>query len=101
MTAIRVAIVGLGKIARDQHIPAIAGTPGIELTAVAAAMLRSTASRTLKPSTNCSMPCPISMRWHFVRRPQVRQAQAAAALRAGKHVRWKNLRARRSASSRR
>ncbi len=32
---IRIAIVGLGKIARDQHIPAIAQTDGIELAAVA------------------------------------------------------------------
>jgi D-galactose 1-dehydrogenase len=35
VTAIRIAIVGLGKIARDQHIPAIAGTEGIELVAIA------------------------------------------------------------------
>ena len=33
--AIRLAIVGLGKIARDQHIPSIAGTDGIELAAIA------------------------------------------------------------------
>src|SRR4051812_40175853 len=32
---LRVAIVGLGKIARDQHIPAIAATDGVELAAVA------------------------------------------------------------------
>lgn len=35
MSAVRLAIVGLGKIARDQHIPAIAATPGIELVAIA------------------------------------------------------------------
>ena len=35
MTTIRIAIVGLGKIARDQHIPAISGTDGIELAAIA------------------------------------------------------------------
>ena len=35
MTAIRIAIVGLGKIAREQHIPAIAGTEGVELVAIA------------------------------------------------------------------
>ena len=35
MTALRVAIVGLGKIARDQHIPAIAGTDGVTLVAIA------------------------------------------------------------------
>ena len=35
MTAVRVAIVGLGKIARDRHIPAIADAAGIELVAAA------------------------------------------------------------------
>ena len=35
MTAIRVALVGAGKIARDQHVPALASTEGIELAAVA------------------------------------------------------------------
>jgi D-galactose 1-dehydrogenase len=32
--AIRIAIVGLGKIARDQHLPAIAADPRFELVAV-------------------------------------------------------------------
>jgi D-galactose 1-dehydrogenase len=31
---IRIAIVGYGKIARDQHVPAIAADPGFELAAV-------------------------------------------------------------------
>ncbi|CDZ69870.1 Galactose 1-dehydrogenase [Neorhizobium galegae bv. orientalis] len=35
MALIRVAIVGLGKIARDQHLGAIQATDGIELVAVA------------------------------------------------------------------
>ncbi|HUD88021.1 MAG TPA: gfo/Idh/MocA family oxidoreductase, partial [Xanthobacteraceae bacterium] len=35
MNPVRLGIVGLGKIARDRHIPAIAGIPGIELAAVA------------------------------------------------------------------
>jgi D-galactose 1-dehydrogenase len=34
MSPIRVAIVGLGKIARDQHLPAIAGDAEFRLTAV-------------------------------------------------------------------
>jgi len=34
VTAISVAIVGVGKIARDRHIPEIAGTEGIELVAI-------------------------------------------------------------------
>lgn len=35
MTTIRLAIVGLGKIARDQHVPAIAGTAHFEQMNVA------------------------------------------------------------------
>ena len=35
MSPLRVAIVGFGKIARDQHVPAIAATDGVELVAVA------------------------------------------------------------------
>ena len=35
MNPLRVAIVGFGKIARDQHVPAIAATDGVELVAVA------------------------------------------------------------------
>lgn len=35
MQAIRVAIVGMGKIARDRHLPAIAGDPRFELVGVA------------------------------------------------------------------
>lgn len=34
MTPIRLALVGLGKIARDQHLPAIAADPHFELVAV-------------------------------------------------------------------
>ncbi len=30
---VRIAIIGYGKIAEDQHVPAIAGTPGFELAA--------------------------------------------------------------------
>jgi D-galactose 1-dehydrogenase len=83
---LRIAIVGFGKIARDQHVGAIAATAGARLAAVA--------------SRNASLPdLP-----HFATieelldegppidavalctPPQVRRAQAAAALRAGKHV---------------
>jgi len=32
---VRIAVVGLGKIARDQHLPAIAGDPGFTLAATA------------------------------------------------------------------
>jgi D-galactose 1-dehydrogenase len=35
MSTIKLAIVGMGKIARDQHLPALAGNPAFELAAVA------------------------------------------------------------------
>jgi predicted dehydrogenase len=35
MKRVRIGLVGLGKIARDQHLPAIAGNPAFELAAIA------------------------------------------------------------------
>ena len=86
MTALRVAIVGLGKIARDQHIPAIAATDGVSLVATASPYdslpgLPHFASldellRGGPPFDAVAVCTP----------PQVRGRQAAAALAAGKHV---------------
>jgi D-galactose 1-dehydrogenase len=86
VTALRIAIVGFGKIARDQHVGAIAATPGAVLAAVA--------------SRNASLPGlphfatieellekgPEIDAVSLCTPPQVRRAQAAAALAAGKHV---------------
>ena len=80
MNPLRVAIVGFGKIARDQHVPAIAATEGVELVAVA--------------SRNASLPgVPHAATLDELLRdgppidavalctpPQVRHAQAAMAL---------------------
>ncbi|PDT68402.1 galactose 1-dehydrogenase [Bradyrhizobium ottawaense] len=86
MTELRIAIVGFGKIARDQHVGAIAAVPGAALAAIA--------------SRNASLPGlphfatieellekgpPIDA-VSLCTPPQVRRAQAAAALAAGKHV---------------
>lgn len=86
MTEFRIAIVGFGKIARDQHVDAIAATPGAMLAAIA--------------SRNASLPGlphfatieellakgpPIDA-VSLCTPPQVRRAQAIAALAAGKHV---------------
>ena len=83
---IPVAIVGVGKIARDQHIPAIAGSPAFHLAATASrsggvegvetftdieALL---AARPDIPAVSLCMP------------PQVRFEAAVAAIRAGRHV---------------
>ncbi|HEX4861035.1 MAG TPA: Gfo/Idh/MocA family oxidoreductase, partial [Rhizomicrobium sp.] len=35
MNPVRIGLVGVGKIARDQHIPSIAGCPGLVLAAAA------------------------------------------------------------------
>ena len=86
MTELRVAIVGFGKIARDRHVAAIAETDGVALAAVVdpqtslpglphfaslEALLRN------GPPINAVAVCTP---------PQVRRAQAAIALAAGKHV---------------
>jgi D-galactose 1-dehydrogenase len=86
VTDLRIAIVGFGKIARDQHVAAIAATPGATLAAIA--------------SRNASLPDlphfatiedllakgPPVDAVSLCTPPQVRRAQAVAALSAGKHV---------------
>jgi len=86
VTELRIAIVGFGKIARDQHVAAIAATPGATLAAIA--------------SRNASLPDlphfatiedllakgPPVDAVSLCTPPQVRRAQAVAALSAGKHV---------------
>ncbi len=86
MTDLRIGIVGFGKIARDQHVGAIAETSGVTLVAVA--------------SRNASLPGvphfatieellekgPEVDAVSLCTPPQVRRAQAATALSAGKHV---------------
>ena len=83
---LKLGLVGLGKIARDQHLPAIARTDGIDLVAVAsrnakgdgvanytdlAAMLAGS------PELNAIVLC---------QPPQARFEAAVTALTAGKHV---------------
>ena len=86
MNPIRIAIVGFGKIARDQHVPAIAATDGVTLAAVASrnASLAdvphfATIEQLLRDGAAIDAVALCTP-------PQVRRAQAAAALKAGKHV---------------
>ena len=82
----KLVIVGLGKIARDQHVPAIAGSPDFELAATAsrnATMDGVEAFSDLasllgaRPDIRCVSLCTP---------PQVRYADARLALQAGCHV---------------
>ena len=86
MTTIRIAIVGLGKIARDQHVPAISATDGIELAAIAdpnggldGVVHFATLDQLLAEAPDIDAVALCTP-------PQVRSALAAAALKAGKHV---------------
>jgi D-galactose 1-dehydrogenase len=86
MTGIRLAIIGFGKIAKDQHMPAIANTTGIELAAVASRNASvegvahfATLDELLDTAPNVDAVALCTP-------PQVRHAQAAAAMKAGKHV---------------
>lgn len=86
MTVLRLGLVGLGKIARDQHLPAIAGTEGIELVAVASRNANADglanypdldAMLAGKPDLDAIVMC---------QPPQVRFDAAWRSLAAGKHV---------------
>ena len=83
---IKAGLVGLGKIARDQHLPAMDKTDGIELVAVASRNAQgeglnnySTIEEMLagEPDLNAIILC---------QPPQVRYEAARQALLAGKHV---------------
>ncbi len=83
---IRAGLVGLGKIARDQHLPAIAKTDGIDLVAIA--------SRNAQGEGVANYPDLGAMLAGekgldaviLCQPPQVRYAAARQAILAGKHV---------------
>ncbi|MFX1677199.1 Gfo/Idh/MocA family oxidoreductase [Paraburkholderia sp. A2WS-5] len=80
------AIAGVGKIARDQHLPAIAGNPGFELVAGAS---RNAQIENVRNYSDIDALLAAEFGLDAVSLctpPQVRYAQARAALEAGKHV---------------
>lgn len=83
---IRLAIVGLGKIARDQHVPAIAETEGIRLAAVASRNAELDGVAHYATMDEMLEAAPDIEAVALCTPPQVRRAQAALALKAGKHV---------------
>lgn len=83
---IRIGIVGLGKIARDQHLPAIAATPDFVLAAVAS---RNAAADGVPHYTDLAAMLAGESELQAValcQPPQVRHAAARAAIAAGLHV---------------
>lgn len=86
MTQLRLAIVGLGKIARDQHLPTVAALPAIALAAIADpnASLDGVASfASLEEMLRDGPPIDAVA---LCTPPQLRGRQAAMVLAAGKHV---------------
>lgn len=82
----KIAIVGVGKIARDQHLPAIAGNAGFTLVAAASRHARIDGVRHYPDLDALLAAEPELDAVSLCTPPQVRYAQARAALLAGKHV---------------
>src|SRR5258708_12521292 len=77
---------GRGKIGRDQHIPAIADTEGIELVAIASRNASIDGIAHFATLDELLAQAPDIDAVALCTPPQVRHVQAAAALKAGKHV---------------
>lgn len=87
MTApLKIGLVGFGKIARDQHLPAIARTAGAALTAVASRHGEAPGVRNYKDVEAMLAAEPELDAVAMCQPPQFRYAAARAALAAGKHV---------------
>lgn len=84
--AIKIAIAGVGKIARDQHLPALAANPGYDLIACASrnAQVEGVHNYTSVEAMLAAEPDLQAV--SLCAPPQVRFEQAKAALVAGKHV---------------
>ena len=83
---IRLGLVGYGKIARDQHLPAIAATPGIELVAVASRNAVAEGFANYPDLDTMLAGEPGLDAVVLCQPPAARYAAARTALLAGKHV---------------
>ena len=86
MNPIRVALVGLGKIARDQHLPAIAADPRFELAAVVSRNAELDAVPHFPALADLLADGLAVDAVALCTPPQPRHALAQMALSAGKHV---------------
>ena len=83
---IKAGLVGLGKIARDQHLPAIEKTDGIELVAVASRNAQADGVNNYPTLDAMLAGEPDLDAVILCQPPQVRYEAARAAILAGKHV---------------
>ena len=86
MTRHRIGVIGLGKIAQDQHLPVIAASDAYELVAVSSqrGLGASGAKSYTDPAALLADPAVEAVA--ICTPPQARPAIARAALAAGKHV---------------
>ncbi len=87
MAAHRIGVIGLGKIAQDQHLPVIAANPAFELVAVSSqrGLTAPGARHALRTPEELIALADVDA-VAICTPPQVRHAIARAALAAGKHV---------------
>ncbi|MGR4865271.1 Gfo/Idh/MocA family protein [Caulobacter sp. LARHSG274] len=85
-TPIRVALIGLGKIARDQHLPAMAADPRFELAAVVSRHAQQDGLPNFHDLDGLLASGVAFDAVALCTPPQVRHALARQALEAGKHV---------------
>lgn len=86
MTAIQIAIVGVGKIVRDQHLPAIAANPDFQLIATASRNGTVDGIPAHGSIEDMLESVPAIDAVSLCMPPQYRYEAAKAAIRAGKHV---------------
>ncbi|MFD1342605.1 Gfo/Idh/MocA family protein [Litorisediminicola beolgyonensis] len=86
MTATRIAVVGIGKIARDEHIPALAASPAFELAATVSRSGGVSGVENFDTVEALLAARPDIPAISFCTPPQVRYAGARAALEAGRQV---------------
>lgn len=86
MARIKIGLVGIGKIARDQHVPALAADDGFEL--IATASRNGAVEGVARHATIDAMlaACPDLEAVSLCAPPGPRFEQALAAIAAGKHV---------------
>jgi D-galactose 1-dehydrogenase len=84
--SVRIGIVGFGKIARDQHVRAIAETAGLELVAIASRNATLDGVRNYPSIEEMLAGEPALDAVALCQPPQARFEAACTALRAGKHV---------------